>query len=90
MEFIKYILTIKIIQFNVAIDLLKNKILEPLRKKKEENLKKEKELLLKLKKLNSKYNESFINLHKSKEKYFQSVNVAEMSTKSTKEASLLN
>ena len=89
LEFIKYILTIQTTQFNVAIDLLKNKILEPLLQKKEENLKKEKELLLELKKLNTKYNESLINLQKSKEKYFQSANIAEMSTKSAKETFLL-
>ena len=89
LEFIKYILTIQTTQFNVAIDLLKNKILVPLRQKKEENLKKEKELFLELKKLNVKYNESLINLQKSKEKYYQSANIAEMSTKSAKETSLL-
>ena len=89
LEFIKYILTIQTTQFNVAIDLLKNKILVPLRQKKEENLKKEKELFLELKKLNIKYNESLINLQKSKEKYYQSANIAEMSTKSAKETSLL-
>ena len=88
LEFIKFILTIQTTQFNVAIELIKNKILIPLRQKKEEDLKKEKELYLELKRTNIKYNDSLIILQKSKEKYHQSANIAEISTKSAKEAIL--
>ena len=85
LEYIKFILTIVTTQFNVEIELIKNKIIDPLRIKKEENIKKEKELYMELKKFNIKYNESLTNIQKAKEKYYQSANVAEMSTKSAKE-----
>ena len=88
LEFIKFILTIQTTQFNVAIELIKNRILIPLRQKKEEDLKKEKELYLELKRTILKYNESLINLQKSKEKYHQTANIAEITTKSAKEAIL--
>ena len=87
-EYIKFILTIQTTQFNIEIDLLKDKIIDILRTKKEENFKKEKELYSEFKKINNKYNDSIINLQKAKEKYFQSANLAEMSTKSAKEISL--
>ena len=89
LEFIKFILTIQTTQFNVAIELIKNKILIPLRQKKEEDLKKEKELYLELKRTILKYNDSLLNLQKSKEKYHQSANIAEITTKSAKEATLV-
>ena len=87
-EYIKFILTIQTTQFNIEIDLLKSKIIDVLKAKKEENFKKEKELYIEFKKMNTKYNDSLINLQKMKEKFFQSANLAEMSTKSAKEISL--
>ena len=88
LEYIKFILTILTTQYNVEIELIKNQILGPIKEKKEENFKKEKELYLELKKLNAKYNDSLIILEKSKEKFYQSANIAEMSTNSIKEISL--
>ena len=85
LEYIKYILAIVTTQYNVEIELIKNKIIEPLRIKKEENLKKEKEIYMELIKTNTKYSEILKNLQKAKEKYYQSANIAEMSTRSAKE-----
>ena len=88
LEYIKFILTILTTQYNVEIELIKNQILVPIKEKKEENFKKEKELYLELKKINAKYNDSLVILQKSKEKFYQTANIAEMSTKSVKEISL--
>ena len=88
LEYIKFILTILTTQYNVEIELIKNQILVPIKEKKEENFKKEKELYLELKKINAKYNDSLVVLQKSKEKFYQTANIAEMSTKSVKEISL--
>ena len=89
LEYIKFILTIVTTQFNVEIELLKSKIIGPLREKKEQIFKKEKELYLELKKLNVKYKDSIINIKKSKEKYYQSANIAEITTQSAKDISLI-
>ena len=87
-EYLKYILTIQTTQFNISMEIIKTRIIGPLRKKKEENFKKEKGLFCEFKKIENKYNDILLNMKKAKDKYYQTANIAEMSTKSTKEISL--
>ena len=87
-EYLKYILTIQTTQFNIAIEVIKNSVIIPLKAKKEDNFKKEKILFAEFKRATAKYNDSLINMKKAKEKYFQTANFAEMSTKSAKAISL--
>lgn len=88
LEYIKYIFTIHTTQFNVGIEMIKNQIIAPLKTKKEAIFKKEKELYNDFRKIANRYKDSLINLEKTKTKYYQTANVAEMSTKSAKSTSL--
>ena len=88
LEYIKYIFTIHTTQFNVGIEMIKNQIIAPLKTKKEALFKKEKELYNDFRKITNRYKDSLINLEKTKAKYFQTANIAEMSTKSAKSSSL--
>ena len=87
-EYIKYILAIQTTQFNISMEIIKTRIIGPLSIKKEENFRKEKGLFYEFKKIENKYNDILLNMKKAKDKYYQSANIAEMSTKSTKEVSL--
>ena len=88
LEYIKYIFTIHTTQFNVGIEMIKNQIIAPLKTKKEALFRKEKELYNDFRKIASRYKESLINLEKTKTKYYQTANIAEMSTESAKSSSL--
>ena len=87
MEFIKLILTIQSTQLNVGVEIIKNRILETIKIEKSEEII-EKELYNDLKKNLIKYEESKSNLNKAKEKFYQSITVAEMSVRQAIELSL--
>ena len=88
LEYIKYIFTIHTTQFNAGIEMIKNQIILPLKTKKEAIFKKEKELYNDFRKIANRYKGSLINLEKTKTKFYQTANIAEMSTKSAKSSSL--
>ena len=87
LEFIKLILTIQSTQLNVGVEIIKNRILETIKIEKSEEII-EKELYNDLKKNLIKYEESKSNLNKAKEKFYQSITVAEMSVRQAIELSL--
>ena len=87
LEFIKLILTIQSTQLNVGVEIIKNRILETIKIEKSEEII-EKELYNDLKKNLIKYEESKSNLNKAKEKFYQSITVAETSVRQAIELSL--
>ena len=87
LEFIKLILTIQSTQLNVGVEIIKKRMLETIKIEKEEEIL-EKELFNDLKKNINKYEETKVNLNKSKEKFYQSAKIAENSILQAKEFAL--
>ena len=87
LEFIKLILTIQSTQLNVGVEIIKKRMLETIKIEKEEEIL-EKELFNDLKKNINKYEETKVNINKSKEKFYQSAKIAENSILQAKEFAL--
>ena len=87
---IKKILELEFNQLGLNIELLKKNLTESFRKQKEERRIQEKDTYAQFLKVLSKYNDSKASMEKNKNKYHQSVKVAESSLKTSKSMKIKN
>ena len=88
LEYIKFTLTVQTTQFNVFCEGIKNRIIDPFERLRNKDYLKESELYYELKTLQTKYEESLLNLQKAKETFYNNAKIAEFSLKSAKEYQL--